>query len=149
MSPSLFDPGQQARLIVTSSGNIRRLFSLTAAAARFAILRNASEGRIGEADVNRAIADFKWQFQGALGTDSSDEVALTYEDKAKKLVAIYSQSPQAKIRDPHLNALLRAGAVQEFNGTWWFGVHPVVVDILHEQGYIPRNADGKLPGGTE
>jgi len=149
MAPTLFDENQQTRLIVASGGNIRQLFALTVKAASFAILRNAPEGRIGAPDVDRAINDRRWEFQGGLGTSASDEIPMTYEDKAKKLVQIYRQAPEAEIRDPQLNALLRAGAVQEFNGTWWFGIHPIVVDILSEQGHIERDADGRLPGGTE
>jgi len=45
--------------------------------------------------------------------------------------------------------LLRSRAVLEFNGKGWFGVHPLVVDILADQGRIERDATGKVPGGSE
>lgn len=149
MQSDLFDPEQQNRLIVASGGNIRQLLEVTSAAARFAILRNAPGPRIGKPDVDRAIADMKKEFEGKLGTDPSDEVPLTWTEKADKLLQIYDQKPEARIRDAKLHSLLRAGAVQEFNGNWWFGLHPIVVDILHEQGRIPRDEQGIVPGGTE
>jgi hypothetical protein len=43
---------------------------------------------------------------------------------------------------------MRARAVQEFNGERWFGVHPLVVDILYRQGRITAEENGVVPGGT-
>jgi hypothetical protein len=37
--------------------------------------------------------------------------------------------------------------VQEFNGQRWFGVHPLVVEILAKHGKIARPATGGIPGG--
>lgn len=148
LSAELFEKGQMERLIVASGGNISNLLLLTQAAARFAILRSESNQKISQTDVNRVIADAKREFEGALGSDPSDEVPITYSEKAKKLLAIYHGEAEVEIRDSELNSLLRAGAVQEFNGDWWFGVHPIVVDILWEQGRLIRDDKGILPGGT-
>ncbi len=148
MEAALFEVGQQERLIVGSGGNINQLLAMTAAAARYAILSNVPDPKIGGKDVDRALADRKREFEGALGTSPADEVALTWAEKADKLLQIYEQKPEARIRDAKLNSLLRAQAVQEFNGTWWFGVHPVVVDILHEQNRVQRDKQGIVPGGT-
>ena len=38
---------------------------------------------------------------------------------------------------------------QEFDGRGWYGVHPLVVDILASQGRIPASANGAAAGGTE
>ena len=149
MESYLFDSFQQNRLIVASGGNINQLLFLTSAAARYAIIRNAPEPRIGDKDVDRAILDMKKEFEGALGSDASDEVAISWEDKASKLLQIYNQEPKARIRDQKLYSLLRARAVQEFNGVWWFGVYPLVVDIMNEQSLITPGVTGKAPGGTE
>jgi hypothetical protein len=149
MSESLFAPDQQRRLIVGSGGNIRSLFLLTSEAARCALLRNPPGQQVESQDVDRALAAGKRAYEGSLGTDPSDEVALTWADKADKLQQIYNQQPEARIRDPKLNALLRAQAVLEFNGDGWFGVHPIVVDILHDQGRVQRDRQGVVPGGTE
>ena len=149
MESDLFESSQQNRLIVASGGNINQLLYLTSAAARYAIIRNAPGPKIGAVDVNRTIADMKKEFEGALGSDPSDEVAVPWEDKASKLMQIYNQEPKARIRNQKLNSLLRARAVQEFNGVWWFGVYPIVVDIMNEQNLITPGVPGKAPGGTE
>jgi hypothetical protein len=64
-------------------------------------------------------------------------------------VQIYRQQPEARIPDRVLYSLLHARAVQEFNGERWFGVHPLVVDILAAQGKLERDSNGRVPGGTE
>lgn len=149
LDENLFAPEQQRRLIVGSGGNIRNLFLMTSEAVRCALLRNPPGQQIESQDVDRALVASKREYEGALGTDPFDEVPLTWADKADKLMQIYKQDPTARIRDSKLNALLRAQAVLEFNGNGWFGVHPLVVDILNEQGRIPRDNRGVVPGGTE
>jgi hypothetical protein len=62
----------------------------------------------------------------------------------KRLTAVYDGAPDSDVPDPVLYSLLRGRAVQEFNGECWFGVHPIVVDILKEQAHLkPQD-----PGGT-
>ena len=52
--------------------------------------------------------------------------------------------------DPILHSLLNSRAVQEFNGERWFGVHPLVVDILIEQEMLKSPpGGGAVPGGTQ
>ena len=50
--------------------------------------------------------------------------------------------------NPVLYSLLSARAVQEFNGQRWFGVHPLVVDVLAAQGKLDRLDSGAVLGGT-
>jgi hypothetical protein len=149
MSPTLFDPGEQMRLIVASGGNLRHLFRLTSDAVVNAIVGEAPEGRIRKADVDAAVARYRWDFYGLLSSTSGDGLAVTWEQKLEKLMQVYDQKPQAKTRDAALNALLRVGAVQEFNGDGWFGVHPVVTDILGEQGLVAADDAGRYPGGID
>jgi hypothetical protein len=78
-----------------------------------------------------------------------DAAQLTYKQKAERLVAIYHQDPDYDVPDPVLYSLLNARAVQEFDGERWFGVHPLVVDILKAQGRLEAPEGGKVPGGTE
>ena len=67
-----------------------------------------------------------------------------YSEKSKRLVDVYNRTPDHDVPDPILYSLLRGRAIQEFNGEGWFGVHPLVVDILKEQGHLkPQD-----PGGT-
>lgn len=72
---------------------------------------------------------------------------MTYEDKADRLVRIYNGEKEAQITDPVLYSLLDARAVQEFNGERWFGVHPLVVDILVKQERLSSKS-GVVEGGT-
>ncbi|MBM4044832.1 MAG: hypothetical protein FJ279_06950 [Planctomycetes bacterium] len=158
VNPARFAPGQMERLIVASGGNLRDLFSLTNAAADLAILRGEpAEGQVKTEDADRAIAELRSDYERRLGQSSFDlEVTvgpkkepITYEMKADRLLRIYRQEPTAKIPDPVLHSLLRARAVQEFNAERWFGVHPLVVDILASQGKIKRPKQGPVPGGTQ
>ena len=62
---------------------------------------------------------------------------------------IYKQKPDDQVPNAVLYFLLRARAVQEFNnGDRWFGIHPLVVDILAEQRRI-RPVNGVIRGGTK
>ena len=137
------------RLIAASGGNLRDLFTMVTEAADSAILRSSANGKIGKVDADRAINELRTDYTRKLGVGPFDPAELTYEQKAKRLVAVYTQDSGHDIPDPVLYALLNARAVQEFDGERWFGVHPLVVDILKKQGKLPTDANGKAPGGTE
>jgi hypothetical protein len=149
VSPRLFGPSQMKRLIVASGGNLRDLFTMISQAADRALLRPAANGRIGKADADRAINDLRVDYARRLGVGPYDATPLTYQQKAERLVAIYNQAPDYDVPDPVLYSLLNARAVQEFNGERWFGVHPLVVDILEAQGRLKAPEGGKVAGGTE
>lgn len=139
----LFAPDQLDRLIIASGGNIRDLFSMIIFAA------TSAEQCIVELDVTQAINDLRLQYRNRLGTSEYDKDKIEYLDKARRLLAIYNQEPESDIPSPVLYVLLRSRAVLEFNGKGWFGVHPLVVDILADQGRIERDATGKVRGGSE
>jgi hypothetical protein len=105
-------------------------------------------GKINQGDANEAIKDLRTQYGRSLGESPHDAVPVKYEDKAERLVKIYKSDPIAQVPDPILHSLLRARAVQEFNGERWFGVHPLVVDILRIQGKLRALKGKPLPGGT-
>jgi hypothetical protein len=149
VSPKLFGQGQMKRLIVASGGNLRDLFTMVNQASRSARLRPDAGGKIGKADANRAINDLRTDYTRRLGVGPYDAAELTYKQKAERLVAIYRQEPDYDVPDPALYSLLNARAVQEFNGERWFGVHPLVVDILKAQGRLVAPEGGKVLGGTE
>lgn len=79
----------------------------------------------------------------------NDSEKVTYQNKADRLKQIYEGDSKAQVADEVIYSLLRSKAVQEFNGQRWFGVHPLVVDILVKQKEIPRPETGGVPGGTE
>ena len=148
VSPKLFGPYQMKRLIVASGGNLRDLFGMVRQAADWALDRGA-KGKIGKADADRAIAFLRTDYTRKLGVGPYDAAELTYAQKAERLVAVYRQAPDYDIPDPILYSLLNARAVQEFDGERWFGVHPLVVDILLRQGRLEPAEGGKVPGGTQ
>lgn len=149
VTPDLFGESQMTKLIVASGGNLRDLFQMTAQAADNAILGGRS--KIGNTDAEAAINNLRTEYERRLGESPYDEEKvnkITYDMKAERLERIYAGDPVAKIPAAVLSSLLRARAVQEFNGNRWFGVHPLVVDILQAQGKLTANEEGKVAGGT-
>jgi hypothetical protein len=147
MSLDLFEPEQMTRLIIASGGNLRDLFTLVNYAADTATLR--SSDKIGAGDATAAIVNLRSDYQGRLGQSPYDPETVKYEDKADRLLKIYNSDKVADIPDAVLYSLLNARAVQEFNGQRWFGVHPLVVDILAKQNRLVRTESGELLGGTQ
>jgi len=146
MSLSLFEPNQMMRLIVASGGNLQDLFALVNYAADTASLRLAK--KIDAVDVKAAIANLRNDYERRLGQSPYDPETVIWKDKADRLIEIYGNDKAAQITDAVLYSLLNARAVQEFNGNRWFGVHPLVVDILANQNRLPRTQTGELLGGT-
>jgi hypothetical protein len=151
---ALFDQGQIDRLIVASGGNIRDLFGLIIEATTRADLRAAAPPIITAADVTPAIALFRKKYRDQLGTTPYDIEKVTVEEKLRKLISIYTNAPLANVPDSALYSLLHARAVQEFNGDYWYGVHPLTVDFLEdfkgelELEKIRNPVTTRLPGGT-
>jgi hypothetical protein len=144
VSPSIFAEGQMTRLIVASGGNLRDLFSLVLDAGEGARARNQAANVIGPDDANAAINKMRREYRLKLGQSPYDVQPIPYSAKLEKLLAIYNASPDSDIPDRVLYSLLRGRAIQEFNGTGWYGIHPLVVDILKDQQHL-RPQD---PGGT-
>lgn len=156
MDTSLFARGQEMRLIVASGGNLRDLFSLIVDAATNAELRSQPKPavRISKADCDAAINNLRKEYRDHLGTTDFDIEKADLKAKLDKLSDIYLGKPEAEVRDATLYSLLHAKAVQEFNGTSWFGVHPLIVDFLDRlKGRAELDAcrdleTKKLPGGS-
>jgi hypothetical protein len=147
MLPELFEEHQMMRLIVASGGNLRDLFALVNYAADSATLKGMTT--IGATDVDEAVLNLRSEYERRLGQSPYDPETVTYKDKADRLLRIYDDDKAAQITDAVLYSLLSARAVQEFNGQRWFGVHPLVVDILARQNRIARPETGGVPGGVE
>lgn len=140
--PELFGSRVVNRLVVASGGNMRDLLLLATKASDAAILAGADI--VAPAHARAAIHRLRREYTRRLGASPFDKEEISYEAKADRLLQIYEGEPKAKIPDSVLYSLLRSRAVQEFNGRGWFGVHPLVVDILKTQGQLPDSA----PGGT-
>ena len=149
INPSLFEPHQSERLMVASGGNLRDLFKLVSEAANLALDRSSSPAQIKESDVTKAMNKLRAEYRTRLGDDLQESTHIPYSEKAAKLMQIYKQKPDDQVPNAVLYFLLRARAVQEFNnGDRWFGIHPLVVDILAEQRRI-RPVNGVIRGGTK
>ncbi len=148
LKPELFAPNQQERLIVASGGNLRDLFLMTVEAADYAALRKDNTGIIEEKDVTRAINERRRDYLNRLGSSPYDTRLIPYEEKAKRMEDIYYQKPGYDVADDVLHSLLRAIVVQEFNGAGYYGLHPLIVDILQRQERLLDDAKHPLPGGT-
>jgi len=147
MDLQLFEPDQLMRLIVASGGNLRDLFGLINYAADGAAIRDAIQ--INGADADAAIVNLRSDYERRLGQSPYDPEVISYDDKATLLQRIYAGDKEAQMTNPSLYALLNARSAQEFNGQEfngqrWFGVHPLVVDILVAQKHLVAGA----PGGT-
>jgi len=153
VDPELFADGQIERLIVASGGNLRDLFELTSRSCDSALLRGAAQ--VEADDVTKSIRETRSRYERRLGDSPHDEALsadgrerITYDKKAELMLRICRGEEDAKVPNAVLYSLLRSRAVQEFNGDRWFGIHPLVVDILAAQGRIERQSDGKVLGGT-
>jgi len=142
VSPELVESDQAERLIVASGGNLRDLFSMMSDAADRALLRDAGARQVNEQDVTKAINVMRREYLNRLGESPHDPKPVHWEEKSETLRAVYHGDPGSGVPGPGLYSLLRARAVQEFNGEGWFGVHPLVVDILKEQKQLEEDARG-------
>jgi len=131
VTPRLFEAGEMERLIVASGGNLRDLFGMVRQAALNARRRGGET--ISEADSSYAINQTRVTYQRRLGESPYDPEKVTFLDKVQRLEAIYHRDADSDIPDAVLHSLLRARAVQEFNGERWFGVHPLVVELLRRR----------------
>jgi hypothetical protein len=143
VAPDLFGKGQLERLIAASGGNLRDLFFLVAFAADTGFLRKSLPEAITGPDADRAIVELRVLYEHKLGQSPFDDEKITYDDKARLLVDVYNRKPTATVPNPVLYSLLRASAVQEFDEDHWYGVHPMVVEILKAQGGIKGLRKGK------
>lgn len=146
MDAALFESGQMMRLIVASGGNLRDLFGLVIYATESAQLRDAQQ--INAEDVQGSILNLRSDYERRLGQSPFDiDPVVPYSEKVALLQQIYQGDADAQIPTPALYSLLSSRAVQEFNGQRWFGVHPLVVDILQKQKHLSEQW-GAILGGT-
>ena len=143
---SLLDMRLARSLAIASGGNIRDLFDLLHRASLAAEVRGAIQ--IERDDSLEAVRNLRGIYKQQLGETFFDaQNKITIKDKLAKLTALYRGEPTAQIADRVLYLLLRHRMVLQFNGEGWYGVHPLVVDILKEQG-DPYVRPGE-PGGSD
>jgi len=127
-------------LIVACGGNVRELFAMSLEAADRAAL--ADREVIEEEDVWKAIRQARANYLNRLGSSQEDSDSVPYATLREKLLAVYAMKAECDVRDPALNRLLQTRAILHFNNDYWYGVHPLVVDILKAQGHLEADAPG-------
>src|SRR5262249_17037228 len=99
--------------------------------------------RIEQQDANEAVQALQSTYKLRLGeSEYSGPEPAPLQTKISKLVAIHRGQPEADIPDKTLYLLLRLRMALQFNGRTWFGVHPLVVNILKEIGSIGYDEGG-------
>jgi hypothetical protein len=139
VDPMLFGYGVEEFLIQAAGGNLRDTFWLMTEAANFAEVTDAP--RIEKRQADRAVNALRNEYLKRLGETSQRDIS--YEDKAKVLVSVYG-GRDTIVQDPVLYRLLRARVVHEYNDRYWYGLPPMIVDILIQQGRLPTSSKGGL-----
>ena len=139
---SLFADGAEEHLIQAAGGNIRDMFAVVTAAATFAELD--SERRIARPHADRAVNSLRNEYRRRLGETTAQD-AGSFDAKAEVLKKIYDGGTAPPVQDSILYRLLRSRVVHEYNDTYWYGLPPLTVDILIQQGKL----DPGSPGGLE
>lgn len=141
LDPALFGPGVQEHLIQAAGGNLRDTFHLVTEAANYS---DVTQKQVIELEhAKRAVNWLRNEYLRRLG-ETAQEHAIPYEDKVKKLKEIYSGGNSRIVQDHVLYRLLRSRVVLEYNDTYWYGLPPLVVDILIQQGHLLENSKGGL-----
>ena len=143
-----FAPDQVERIVVASGGSPRDMFDLADEAATGALLAapdaKPEDVVIRAEDVKGAISRQRRQTYLQLGEDPYESEIVTTKQKRERLTAIYRDHTQAGTPDPVLYSLLRGRLLREFNGDGWFGVPPLVVELLKELADLDTSAPGGL-----
>jgi hypothetical protein len=140
----LLDKGLARSLAVASGGNLRDLFDLLSRAGIAAEARR--DAQIQRQDALESVQAVRSSYRFRLGeSDYSGPDSVPIATKVDKLLKVYRGDAGAQIPDKTLYVLLRQRMVLQFDGNVWFGVHPLVVDLLKETGAIKPDE----PGGTD
>ncbi|MEY2880658.1 MAG: hypothetical protein RLZZ15_3038 [Verrucomicrobiota bacterium] len=118
------------RLIERTGGVLRDIFDAIQTAAQFNTVRKS--GRIDPAAIGQAL--------DRMVTNIGLQIAYPPDEKKEpkplqeKLAAIAKAQAQGRTNraqpDPDIQLLLMSGALLEYNGTGWLGVHPLARDYL-------------------
>lgn len=140
---SLFESEHQVdRIIVASGGHPRDLFQMADEAAESARLKDREI--VAAKDVTWAIAQRRRQTYLRLGEDPFEVPVVKSDEKLARLKQLYDDPSPQGLPDHVLYSLLSGRLIGEFNGDGWFGVPPLVVDILIEFKIFERGSPGGL-----
>jgi hypothetical protein len=117
----LFDDGVLDELIVKTGGSLRHLFECITSAARVAKWREANT--IGQDDAKSALNE--------LSKDITRKITTGDYKHLRKIIESKEEIDDVNFQ---LN-MMRASIVFEYeNGSWWYDVHPLIVDFLKTKG---------------
>lgn len=130
MAPSLLPDDALDHLIENTGGVLRDLFSIILSTLSLKPVRASK--RIDKASIEYAL--------GGMVSDIGLRISYPHEEKKaptpllKRLAEINRQQAQgltiAPQADPDIQLLLKSGALLEYNGNRWLGVHPLALRYL-------------------
>ena len=134
---SVIDPDALALLIRGTGGVLRHVFEALQEVSSYANLR---DGRIHKKNIRDALNSLRINIGTAIGwpleKDGSqkkpDDLYETLAQAAKVQTEGGTYQPK---NDQAVHILLRSGALIEYNGERWLGVHPLAWEYLRRLGY--------------
>lgn len=115
-----------------TGGVIRDLFKTLDIAASSALVKKMDRIEEGQLKygLNRVKRDYKSSIVG------EKELKVETADLYRELTEIYINKKKELPFDDKLMILLNSQALIEYNGVQWYGIHPLVVELLYDFGYM-------------
>jgi len=119
-------------VIGKTGGVIRDLFKVLEVASTASLFNKKSEmeEKYLLYGLNRVKNDYNSSIVG------EKELKITTQDLYDELKRIYNSGKKTLPYDDNLAVLLNSQALVEYNGEKWFDIHPLVVDLMKDLGYI-------------
>ncbi|MBN9691021.1 MAG: ATP-binding protein [Verrucomicrobia bacterium] len=135
VTPSVLPEDALSLLIERTGGVLRDIFEAIQTAAQFRTVR--SEGIISRAAIDLALERMVTTLglQIAYPPEDRKDPKILQEKLAEIARAQAGGQTKRAQPDPDLQLLLMSGALLEYNGTGWLGVHPLARKYLQDLGY--------------
>ena len=134
VADGIIRPEALALLIEKTGGVLRDVFEVlvvAAGAAESLADQGKQDATIGEDNVRYGLNRRKTEYARAITTiDLPKDWGLTTKDLYNKLRELKGGPVRILPSEPATMVLLKARAVIEYDGTGWFAVHPLVVELL-------------------
>jgi hypothetical protein len=132
VAPGILDPDALDLLIRGTGGVLRDVFEVLTTVASYIPVKR--EGRIKRAHIESGL--------GALAKDGERKDPKELYERLARIAQLQAQKtlvpPQ---NDPAIQLLLQSGALLEYNGQRWLGVHPMARRYLADLGYQDLGSD--------
>lgn len=132
--PQLIKPEVTEMLILKSGGALRELIRLASRCCQLCLVQlrrspDNSDIIITEEILQKAVTNLRIEFTEPLGQNDYQILAQIYQD----------YTPEDGMDDAFLELLHNLYILEYRNDDLWFGVHPIVQDILRQRGLIGEN----------